>query len=284
MAAADMNQIAAAIEGLQDTPRGGQQARQAHATYGMAWYTRAGSSTASSTDSELEAPGLVASVDFSTGAKAPRIENGGIQLPYANYGLGNTPPNAGGVLGIRYGSGIDAPRINGGMIELVPDSGGGGGECSCVLAQYNVSGVDDVAGKIAGVQFSSGIDEPRISGGMIDLPLAEYEHTGSTVDDAGHAGGVLGICYGSGIDAPRISGGMIELIEPTIEQYSATVPEDGAEGWVLSAYMPMIMASDGSGDLLVSFRQLMRIYNGRLQVNFQRAVAPTGAWENYFNS
>lgn len=212
LTAADMNQLAVAIESVQDTPRGGQQARQAHATYGMAWYTPAGSSTASSTDGALEAAGLVASVDFNTEARSPRIDNGGIQLPYANYGLSNTDDNAGGIAGIRYGSGIDAPRINGGMIELVPGGSGGGGECSCVLAQYAAPGVADVAGKIAGVHFSSGVDAPRISDGVMMLPLAEYEPADSNTDEVRVAGGIMGVAYASGIDTPRIAtGGRIEL-------------------------------------------------------------------------
>lgn len=132
------------------------------------------------------------------------------------------------------------------------------------------------------VEYTTAVNAPRVNGQTIQHPYA----------DETNAGGVISGIRASSVSAPYIAGGEIIIPEIpeipetaiTIEQYTESVPVDGEEGWILSAYMPMIMASDGSGDLLLSFKQLMRIHNGKLQVNFQRAVAPAGAWENYFGS
>lgn len=242
--AEDMNAMAAALDELMAAGRGNGPGASGHAKYGMAWYTPDGSSTASSTDGVLTAAGLIASVDFNAEARAPRIDNGGIQLPFAEYASG-TDAHAGVIAGIRYGSGIDAPRIRAGVIELVPGGGGGGG-CSCVLAQYQASGAADVPGKIAGVEFSEEVDACRIENGMMRLPMAEYmPATGSSTDEVVVPGAIQRVAYCSAIDEPRIvAGGRMELPTGLVgvmtqEGERATwygLPSTAASGLILSTH------------------------------------------------
>lgn len=67
----------------------------------------------------------------------------------------------------------------------------------------------------------------------------------------------------------------------SIAQYTTNIPEHGVDGWILTQYMPMVYT--GGNDTLISYRQLMRVYNGVLQVSFQRAPLG-GNWEVYFSS
>lgn len=69
-----------------------------------------------------------------------------------------------------------------------------------------------------------------------------------------------------------------------IEQVTDPLPEDGKEGWILTLYLPMIYHSNGTSQEIYSFKQMMRFYNGKLQVSAQRSKAPNGTWESYFSS
>lgn len=52
-----------------------------------------------------------------------------------------------------------------------------------------------------------------------------------------------------------------------IEQVTDPLPEDGKEGWILTLYLPMIYHSNGTTQEIYSFKQMMRFYNGKLQVS-----------------
>lgn len=60
------------------------------------------------------------------------------------------------------------------------------------------------------------------------------------------------------------------------------VPEPNIEGWVLTSYHPMLYHCGTNA--IISYRQLMRIWDNRLQVSNQRAFAPGGSWEEYFGA
>lgn len=69
-----------------------------------------------------------------------------------------------------------------------------------------------------------------------------------------------------------------------IEQVKDPLPVDGEDGWIQTFYLPMVYHSNGTTQELYSFKQMMRFYNGKLQVSAQRAKAPNGTWESYLSA
>lgn len=122
-----------------------------------------------------------------------------------------------------------------------------------MLAQYNNEASADVAGLIASIEADEESEEPSIVDGAIKLPMAD-----ETLDCGARAG----------------------LMSST-GQFADELPTDGCDGWVQSLYLPMQSANGGSQ--IVSYRQLVRICNGQLQVSAQRCLHPDGNWEPYFN-
>lgn len=99
-------------------------------------------------------------------------------------------------------------------------------------------------------------------------------------------GGVYKITQSSATANPYLSDG--EIIIPmatsknyTVEEVRDPLPEDGVCSWVLSAYMPMVYQVSQSSESLVSFKQMMRFNGSKLEVSWQRAIAPNGQWCAY---
>lgn len=69
----------------------------------------------------------------------------------------------------------------------------------------------------------------------------------------------------------------------SVQQYtSSPLPEPGVNGWVVTAYQPMVYTA---GDTtMCSYRQLMRVSGGALQVSHQRAIYPDNTWAVYFKA
>lgn len=196
--------------------------------------------------------GVVYAVQFD--GTAPRIDDGIIGIP-----LADSTACGGAVTGVIAGVAMDSTSgayISGGVLHL--PSGGGGdddccGGCTCVLAQYNNEASADVAGLIASVEADEEAEEMSIADGAIKLPMA---------DESLECEARAGLMKNTG-------------------QFSESLPTDGCDGWVQSLYLPMQSANGGSQ--IVSYRQLVRICNGQLQVSAQRCLHPDGNWEAYFN-
>lgn len=157
---------------------------------------------------------------------------------------------AGVVRGIMTSADVTEPQINDGVIEL-PAAGG----CDCAPAEYNPTAGTSTLGLVRSVQVDTAATAGYISNGNVFLPQA-HQTEGAFVL------GVLG----------------------KVEQYHASseLPEPGVNGWIQTLWLPMQSANGGSQ--IVSYRQLMRIYHGALQVSMQWCLHPGGDWEEQFGT
>lgn len=207
-------------------------------------------------DETPAATGVLHSVLVEGGITAPDIQRGQMRLPLADSACDGAV--AGLLRAVEVDEDASAPYISQGTLYLLPGGGGGGdddccGGCTCVLAQYNNTAAADVAGLIASVAADDAATGCSIVDGAITLPMAD-----DTLDCDARAG----------------------LMKST-GQYSETLPTDGCDGWVQSLYLPMQSANGGAQ--IVSYRQLVRICNGQLQISAQRCLHPDGSWEVYFS-
>lgn len=67
-----------------------------------------------------------------------------------------------------------------------------------------------------------------------------------------------------------------------VEQVTDPLPEEGVDGWIVTLYLPMIYVQDN----LYSFKQLMRVHEGKLQVSAQKSqmIGGDGQWHNSFEA
>lgn len=162
--------------------------------------------------------------DASTASRMDIIDLTDLDVPLAQYGNGAETVE-GKIAGIVE-DGATPPYIQDGVIHFLSSSSSSTADIP--LAQYNNSGVSDVSGKIASVEFGpvSSVDLPKISYGNILLPLAHNEG-GSSVD-APRAGGMIGLAYGPYNSEPNINDGtgMIPKL-PTFDPTYFVVSEDG---------------------------------------------------------
>lgn len=118
-------------------------------------------------------PGLIVNVEFDDAISDPIIENGKVRMPRGGSGGGWFPHP------VEFGSGIASP-ISGVLQGMSFATGIGeifakNGELYFPLALYNVyyGGAysdSNVAGAIAGVKYSTGLNKPQIDNGVIELP------------------------------------------------------------------------------------------------------------------
>lgn len=198
-----------------------------------------------SAEDEPAATGALASVVVEGGITAPDIQRGQMRLP-----LADSTECGGAVAGLIQAVQLDddatSPYIEQGVLHLT-EAGG----CSCVPAEYDPLECVSTLGLVRSIQVDASATVGKITDGNIFLPLA-----GQT--SSSWVNGVVGY----------------------VSQFSG-VPEPGVDGWVQTLYLPMQSANGGAQ--IVSYRQLMRFFQGALQVSAQRCLHPEGNWEEYFN-
>lgn len=89
------------------------------------------------------------------------------EVPEADEG--ETLNAAGLICGVEYTAVVTSPRINAGVIQLPPV--GGGGACNCGPAYYDRADGSCI-GLVRSIEFDLGQEEPRINDGDIVLPGA----------------------------------------------------------------------------------------------------------------
>lgn len=127
------------------------------------------------------------------------------------------------------------------------------------------------------VEYSSTASTPSISGQTIIHPFAQASAAGTT------SGVMAGVAIDGTTLVPYILNGVLNL-PPGISSLNrlddeSDIPQPGDAGWVVTMYHPMLSWNGGAD--IASFRQLMRIYNGELQVSCQYQLYPSGqptAW------
>lgn len=78
-----------------------------------------------------------------------------------------------------------------------------------------------------------------------------------------------------------LSGELTALTGISSVVQASGVPEEGQNGWVTTMYHPMLYHC--GTDAIISYRQLMRVADGKLEVSHQRAFVG-GNWQEYFGA
>lgn len=213
--------------------------------------------------------------DASTASRMDIIDLTDLDVPLAQYGNGAETVE-GKIAGVVE-DGATPPYIQDGVIHFLSSSSSSTADIP--LAQYNNSGVSDVSGKIASVEFGpvSSVDLPKISYGNILLPLAHNEG-GSSVDTP-RAGGMIGLAYGPYNSEPNINDGTGIIPKlPTFDPTYFEVSEDGEVALKESAL-------DALADEAVSRIQLDLTAEGDLTpTEFSATLGTLQAQANYSGS